>query len=249
MTPPILVTGATGKVGGAMVKRLLAGGAQVRAAAHYPDRGAADRHDPVDWIEIDFNRRDTLAPAFRGVDKAVLITPEDVAMVCQTAELLDAARAAGVSKVVRVSFMNAGDDGAGGPLLAWHREAEKAGRGVGHPVHDPASQLLHAELRDHLRAQHPPEACLLHAHGEGTDQLRRRRSTSAMWRSRCCWATATRARRTHSPGRDSLLHDEIAEILTREVGRPIRYVDVGEDEACNGAAPARRAAGGHCRAL
>ena len=125
MSAPILVTGATGKVGGAMVKRLLAAGAHVRAAAHYPDREAADRHDPVDWIEIDFNRRDSLAPAFSGVEKAVLITPEDVAMVCQTAELLDAARAAGVSKVVRVSFMNAGDDGAGGPLLAWHREAER----------------------------------------------------------------------------------------------------------------------------
>jgi uncharacterized protein YbjT (DUF2867 family) len=169
MSAPILVTGATGKVGGAMVKRLLAAGAHVRAAAHYPDRGAADRHDPVDWVEMDFNRRDTLAPAFRGVEKAVLITPEDVAMVCQTAELLDAARAG--SRVVRVSFLNAIDDGAGGRCSPG-TVRPRGGRGVGHP-YTILRQLLHAELRDHVRAEHPSEAPSSRLWAR-KDQLRRR---------------------------------------------------------------------------
>ena len=231
MTPPILVTGATGKAGGAIVKRLLAAGAQVRAAAHHPDRGAADRHDPVDWIEIDFNRRDTLAPAFRGVEKVVLITPEDVAMVCQTAELLDAARAAGVSHVVRLSFVNAGDDGVGGPLLAWHREAEKAVEesGIPYTILRPNSYMQNF-VTTYAPSIHLKDAFF-----------------TPMGKGRISYVDALDVAdaavevllggghegKTYSlTGPDSLLHDEIAEILTREVGRPIRYVDVGEDEAC-----------------
>jgi uncharacterized protein YbjT (DUF2867 family) len=231
MSSPILVTGATGKVGGAVVKRLLAARAQVRAAAHYPDKDVADRHDPVDWVEVDFNRRDTLAAAFSGVEKAVLITPEDLAMVCQTAELLDAARQAGVSHVVRVSFLNVGDDGIGGPLLAWHREAEKLVEesGIAYTILRPNSYM------QNFVTTYAPSIHLKNAF------------FTPMGKGRISYVDALdvgdvavkvllgggHEGRTYSlTGPDSLLHDEIAAILTREVGRPIRYVDVGEDEAC-----------------
>jgi uncharacterized protein YbjT (DUF2867 family) len=232
MSAPILVTGATGKVGGAMVKRLVAAGAHVRAAAHYPDRGAADRHDPVDWVEIDFNRRDSLAPAFRGVEKAVLITPEDVAMVCQTAELLDAARAAGVSQVLRVSFLNAADDGAGGPLLAWHREAEKLVEESGIPY----TILRPNSYMQNFVTTYSPSIHLKDAF------------FTPMGKGRISYVDALdvgdvavevllgaghEGKAYSLTGPDSLSHDEIADILSREVGRAIRYVDVGEDDACN----------------
>jgi uncharacterized protein YbjT (DUF2867 family) len=232
MSSPILVTGATGKVGTAIVKRLLAAGASVRATSHYPDRHADERHDPVDWVELDFNLRDTLATAFRGVEKAVLITPEDVAMVCQTAELVDAARAAGVSHVVRLSFQHAGEDETGGPLLAWHREAEKLVEesGMRYTILRPNSYM------QNFVTMYAPSIHLKNAF------------YTPMGKGRISYVDALdvgdvavevllgsgHEGKTYSlTGPDSLLHDEIAEILSREVGRPIRYVDVGEDDACN----------------
>lgn len=232
MTPPILVTGATGKVGGAIVKRLLAAGAPVRAASHYPDRGAADRHDPVDWVEVDFNRRDTLATAFRGVDKAVLITPEDVAMVCQTAELLEAAREAGVSQVVRVSFLNVADDGVGGPLLAWHREAERLVEesGIAYTILRPNSYM------QNFVTTYAPSIHLKNAFftpmGKGRISYVDALDVGDV-AVEALLGSGHEGKVYSLTGPDSLSHDEIASILTREVGRPIRYVDVGEDDACS----------------
>ncbi len=232
MSSPILVTGATGKVGGAIVKRLRAAGAPVRAAAHYPDKDAADRHEPVDWVEVDFNRRDTLAAAFSDVKKAVLITPEDVAMVCQTAELLDAARAAGVEHVVRVSFQHAGEDGTGGPLLAWHREAEKLVEesGMDYTILRPNSYMQNF-VTTYAPSIHLKDAFFTPM-GQGrisyVDALDVGDVAVAV-----LLGSGHEGKTYSLTGPDSLLHEEIAEILTREVGRPIRYVDVGEDDACN----------------
>jgi len=120
----ILVTGASGRAGAEMVKSLRTAGARVRAAIHYPDHDAESRADAVEYVEVDFDRPETLETAFRGVDKAVLITPEEATMVKMTASLLDAAERAGVGYLLRVSFIHA-DAGIGGRLLRWHQEAEQ----------------------------------------------------------------------------------------------------------------------------
>jgi uncharacterized protein YbjT (DUF2867 family) len=232
MTPPILVTGASGKVGGAIVKGLLGAGAPVRAASHHPDKHADERHDPVDWVEVEFNRRDTLAPAFRGVEKAVLITPEDVAMVCQTAELLDAAREAGVSHVVRVSFLNVGDDGIGGPLLAWHREAEKLVEqsGMAYTILRPNSYMQNF-VTTYAPSIHLKDAFFTPM-GEGRISYVDALDVGDV-AVEVLLGGGHEGKAYSLTGPQSLGHDEIARVLTREVGRPIRYVDVGEDEACS----------------
>ena len=51
----ILVTGASGRAGRAMVKRLRTAGARVRAAIHYPDHDAESRADAVEYVEVDFD--------------------------------------------------------------------------------------------------------------------------------------------------------------------------------------------------
>ena len=126
MSSHILVTGASGRAGTEMIRQLAAAGASVRGAVHYPDHDAESRVGRIDFVEVDFDRPETLDTAFHGIDEAVLITPEEPEMIAQTRNLVQAAERAGVGHLVRVSFLHAGD--AGGPLLDWHREAEEVVR-------------------------------------------------------------------------------------------------------------------------
>ena len=70
-SPLVLVTGATGYIGGRLVPQLLAAGFRVRVIARRP-RNLADRewHDRVEIVAGDAADRDTLTGALTGVDVA-----------------------------------------------------------------------------------------------------------------------------------------------------------------------------------
>jgi uncharacterized protein YbjT (DUF2867 family) len=61
----ILVLGATGFVGRAIVPALLSAGENVRAASRHPRRGATGG---ADWVKCDVRDRNTLVPALDGID-------------------------------------------------------------------------------------------------------------------------------------------------------------------------------------
>ena len=68
--PLILLTGATGYIGGRLVPRLLAAGHRVRCLARNPDR-LAGRHWPgVEVVQGDVSDPASLEPALRGVTQA-----------------------------------------------------------------------------------------------------------------------------------------------------------------------------------
>ena len=79
LNPLILVTGATGTVGGEVVRQLAAGGHRVRALVR--SKAKAAFAPPVEMVEADLGRPDTLGRAFVGVDKPMaLIIPPGVAI-------------------------------------------------------------------------------------------------------------------------------------------------------------------------
>lgn len=67
----MLVTGATGYIGGRLVPRLLEGGFEVRCMSRDPEQLALDPwRDRVEVVEADALERDTLTPALEGCDAA-----------------------------------------------------------------------------------------------------------------------------------------------------------------------------------
>jgi len=213
-----------------MVRQLAASGVSVRAALHYPDHDAESRAAAVDYVEVDFLRPETLATAFRGVDKAVLITPEESSMVAMTRRLVEAAQQAEVKHLVRVSFIHA-DQGIGGPLLAWHREAEEivAASSV------PSTTLRPNSYMQNFLTMYAPS---IYVRGAFSTPMGAGRISYIDARDVADAAVKVLLDDGHEDavyeltGPESLSHEEIAAILTREVGQPIRYVDVGNDEAC-----------------
>ncbi|WP_437284322.1 NAD-dependent epimerase/dehydratase family protein [Sorangium sp. So ce406] len=108
----ILVTGATGKVGSRLAKRLARRGDHVRALVRDPNRAAELREHQVEIVKGDLLDEASLAPAVRGIDAVVHCaaffrgaTPEQAHTVNDlgTQRLAAAARAANVKRFVFTS--------------------------------------------------------------------------------------------------------------------------------------------------
>lgn len=108
----ILITGATGKVGSRLAKRLAQRGDQVRALVRDLTRGADLREAGIELAEGDLLKVESLASALRGVDVVVHCaaffrgaTAEEAHAVNDvgTQQLANAARAASVSRFVFTS--------------------------------------------------------------------------------------------------------------------------------------------------
>ncbi|GHD62183.1 SDR family oxidoreductase [Jeongeupia chitinilytica] len=104
----ILVTGATGNVGSEVVRRLAEQNVAVRALTRNADK--VGKLGPVEWVQGEFTDAQSLTSALRGVDKVVLISPAHADMVAHQLAVLDAARAAGVKHIVKLSGLGAGPE-------------------------------------------------------------------------------------------------------------------------------------------
>ncbi|MFD4561061.1 SDR family oxidoreductase [Streptomyces sp. NPDC058469] len=124
----ILVTGATGTIGSEVVRQLAARGEKVRALTRDP----AKAHVPTGVETALGHHADpaSVETAMTGVEVAFLVGvfgPDDSA---HDRALVEAARAAGVRRIVKLSGIGAGDP-AVGPVGTWHVPGEQAVRDSG----------------------------------------------------------------------------------------------------------------------
>jgi uncharacterized protein YbjT (DUF2867 family) len=100
----ILVTGATGLNGKELIRRLSARGVPVRALVRDSAKAAGLAALPrVEIVVADMARPETLVAALDGVDRAMLISSSEPAMLEVQTSFIDAARRAGVRHVVKLS--------------------------------------------------------------------------------------------------------------------------------------------------
>jgi uncharacterized protein YbjT (DUF2867 family) len=100
----ILVTGATGLNGNELVHRLSARGVGVRALVRNTAKARALSALPnVEIVEGDMAHPETLRGALHGVDRAMLISSSDPAMLEVQSNFIAAARQADVKHVVKLS--------------------------------------------------------------------------------------------------------------------------------------------------
>ncbi|MEV8440930.1 NAD(P)H-binding protein [Actinosynnema sp. NPDC051121] len=121
----LLITGATGTTGREVVRLLTDRGVPFRATSRTPtgDQVRGDHTDPA-----------SLDRAAEGVDAVFLLGPGTADLPAYELAMLDAAKRAGVRKVVKLSAIPVG------PVARWHRPGEEASRAF------PAWTLLRASL-------------------------------------------------------------------------------------------------------
>jgi len=209
-----LVVGASGTVGTELVRGLAARGQSVVRATHRTPT-------QPDQVQVDLATRQGLDAAFRGVQRAFLLSPpghanQDELLV----PLIDAAKAHGLQKVVLMSAMGANaDDNA--PLRKAELALERSG-------------LTWNVIRPNWFMQNFNTFWLHGIREQGRIALPVGRAKGSFIDARDIAATAVELlTRSDFDNRDfdltgpaALDHDEVAAILSRETGRAITFQDI-----------------------
>jgi uncharacterized protein YbjT (DUF2867 family) len=214
----ILVTGATGQVGGALL-RALAGTPGVRALVR--DQRAATALGAAELVTGSFDDGRALATAMDGVELLFLAGRDDPRQVALHRGVLDVAHAAGVRHVVKLSALGARADSPVA-LMRWHHAVEERLR---------ASDFAWTFLRPHLYMQN-----LLRFSGAVAEHRRIEAPMGAgrfpLVDTRDVGAAAAAVLRDPDKhagqayaltGPEALSYDEVAGRLSAVVGHPIVY--------------------------
>lgn len=126
----ILLTGITGKVGGATADALLEKGVKFRAVVRDKAKAAAWADRGVEIVEGDLGDPASVAAALEGCDKAVLILPNSKEQEQMELAFVDSAVKAGIKHLVKLSSPEA-VKGTTSPIPLVHIAAEDAIKGSG----------------------------------------------------------------------------------------------------------------------
>lgn len=126
MTDRILITGASGKVGGALLSQLRSGpgadGKSLVAASRSEAQRQAFEAQGVQAVAFDFADPASVRAAMRGIGQLFLCTGYTQDMLVHSKLALDAARDAGVRQVVHLGAL--GPRGSDLPHFVWHDYVE-----------------------------------------------------------------------------------------------------------------------------
>jgi len=210
MTPPVLVTGATGNVGRPLVDLLRTAGAVVRPASRHPS-------DP-DGVVFDFRDPSTWPGAFDGVESMFLVRPPDIARISKDlVPSLAFAQGLGLRHVVLLSVQGAGRV----PVLPhaaaerWLRRSGLAWTFVRPSYFDQnLSGVFAPDIRDRGQIVLPAGAsrtAFVDAHDV------------AAVAAAALLDPGAHAGKVWTPTGPALTYDQVAAVLSTELGRPIRY--------------------------
>ena len=235
----LLVTGASGHLGRAVVERLLDMGAErVVAATRTPEKLAHLRERGVEVRAADFDRPETLRDAFEGVDRLALISTDALEVpgrrLAQHRAAIAAAAASGVRHVVYTSAPSPHPT-AESSLIDDHFWTEAALF---------ASPLTWTILRNGLymelvlmSADHAVESGRLFSATGGRGRSYVSRDDCA----RCIAGALAQARGSEVldvTGPAAVTQDELAAMLARASGRPVAHVEVSPQVLAEGLAHA-----------
>jgi uncharacterized protein YbjT (DUF2867 family) len=119
----ILITGATGNIGSALIQKFVAARMPVRALVRSPEKV---KHITAPNVEIaigDFTQPDSVSAALQGVEKLFLLSSLEPNLPQLQQQVIQLAKQAGVQHIVKLSAENA-DPRSALAIYRWHGEVE-----------------------------------------------------------------------------------------------------------------------------
>lgn len=228
-TPRFLVTGATGTIGRPLVAHLGHGHADwvVFAASRKGEAAAGVSGRALDLLDAA-----SVRAAMQGIDRLFLLTPAHPEMETMTANAVQAARAAGVQHVVRVS--GAGADPASDSALARLQgrcDQIVVESGIPFTLLRPKNfmQNFITFMREMIRA-----GTVYSSQGEGRVPFIDARDIAEV-AAKVLAEPASHAGRAYTlTGPQALTNGEALAVIAEAIGRPVRRVPITEDQAVEG---------------
>ena len=222
----ILVTGATGTVGGALVSRLSQAGAPVRALVRTRERGDNLRGFDVDLAVGDYDDPEALRLAVRGVDRVFLLSRPGPRMAEQELAVVRAVQEeAPGARVVKLAA--AGVDADGEPtvrFLTAHRQVVRGLADAGLPTTVLASTSYMQDLLSQA-AGVQEQGALYGATGDGAVAHVDARDVAAV-AAHVLTSDGHEGATYTITGPEALTGAQMAQAFTAVLGRDVRYVDL-----------------------
>jgi uncharacterized protein YbjT (DUF2867 family) len=225
----ILVTGASGLAGSAVIREFVRSRHPVRALVR--DKAAAGRFaafPTVEVVEGDLRRPETLAAALAGVDRVLLISSPDQQLVETQTTFIDAARSSSVQHIVKFSGLSAADVGSPFVFASMHAEIEPYLERSGLAwTHLRPSQFMTEYLREvpTILAQGALLLPLEDARLVPVDVADIAKAAYLLL------TTPGHAGKVYAmSGPEALTMADIAEQVSHAVGRTVRYVSISREE-------------------
>lgn len=225
MAEKVLVTGATGKLGGEVIRRLVERRVEVKAATRRPERAVGRFPDSVELVELDYVRTETYDAAVQWADRILLTPPPfDPHADDDLVPFLDWAVSAGTGHLVLLSAMGAERVES---LALGKVERRVQSTGADWTILRPNWYMQNFDSGFIAREIESDDSFTLSA-GAGEVSFVDARDVAdvaaAALRGQDHFAKAYTL-----TGPEALDHSRAAAVLSEKAGREIRYVAVGDD--------------------
>jgi uncharacterized protein YbjT (DUF2867 family) len=236
----ILVTGATGTVGSEVVKQLLSSSSSssssdnnkdiiIRAAIHSQNKADTFKDKKiVQIVSMDYNKPETIADALNHVDKVFLLTLPSPNIAVYSNLIKEIRKYGGISHIVKLSSMAAEDSGLATTIGRIHTDEEKIIEESGIPftfLRPPAfMQNFITQFGYTIRTQ---DAFYVPAGDAKMSFIDARDVAAVSVRALLSDSQQQHKGKAYSiTAQEAISYGQAAEILSKEVGRRISYVDI-----------------------
>lgn len=225
--PKVLITGATGLVGGKTLEVLRANkDIEIIAAVRSADKAGPFTAKGISTVVLDFDNEDTHLAALTGIDRLFIVTGYTVDMLRQSKSLVDKAKQAGVKHVVHLGAC--GRDDTTVAHWAWHQFVERYIEWAGFSC-------------THLRPEWFMQNMLSYG---GQPSIHNGVLVQFIEGARVSWVDVDdlalvaaealshpekHSGQTYRLGYDAATFDEVAAQLTSVIGKPYRYAPTSPD--------------------
>lgn len=227
----ILVTGATGTVASKLIEPLRHAGRTARAMVHSEKKARQPAALGTETVVADYAEPASLDRAFAGIETALILTPPHARAAGWASAAIAAAKRAGVKRIVRISAVKAAQDGPNDNSRQHARTDDEIRR----------SGLDFAILRPHFFMNNCIFGAAESIMSDGTVRYALGEARVGMIDPRDISDTAVQALidsrwdgGTYDlTGPQSISGHDVAEVLSAELSRKVRYVSIAPEAAAD----------------
>jgi NAD(P)H dehydrogenase (quinone) len=216
--PKVLVMGATGQVGGALIPLLAANEATEVVAAARNRQKAVKLGVPS--VHLDLDDFSTFAPALQGIDRIFMATGYTVDMLRQSKDLVNSAQRAGVKQIVHLGAC--GDDDTRVSHYGWHQFIERYIAGSGVTFTHLRPEIFMQNLLGYGGESYVKQGVIGHYVGSARLSWVDCEDVAAV-AAACLTDPEKHGGMTYRLGYEAKTYYEVAEVFTEVIGQPFTY--------------------------